>query len=330
MWREVGEFDEWRSRLAELLVVLTGAQQSAAQQADRYLDRVLGTQNIDPDAVGLVRPQAVAGVASDGRELATLLAQPITAAKLAVAAGASQVEGLAVGLATLQMLVRTQVADAGRAADTVAMVARPNAGGYTRMTVGKSCARCVILAGRWYRWSAGFKRHPQCNCTMVPSREALASDLRMDPRRQIEAGLVTGLSQREREAIALGADPSQVVNAQRGVKTAGGVESTTTGTTRRGVAGARILARDLVRAGGQDVTEQTFTNLTLDRLTTAGRLAELQQRGETFTRLTKTGREQQYAYRFARSPRLTPDQILASASSRDEAIRLLTNNGYII
>src|SRR5690348_18342012 len=38
-----------------------------------------------------------------------------------------------------------------------------------------SCQRCAILAGRWYRWSQGFLRHPRCDCVNLPAeRQAWA------------------------------------------------------------------------------------------------------------------------------------------------------------
>ena len=167
-----------------------------------------------------------------------------------------------------------------------------------------------------------------CDCVHIPVREADDS-LAYDPRGAIEAGMVTGLSKKELEAIRLGADPSQVVNARSGMYTAGEFQFTRTGTTRRGVAGARILAKDIDRALGVDVSANTYTNYTFDRLE-AAKYAELFRRGKTFTRLTRRGRVQKYSYRFVRTPRPSPSQIITSASSRDEAIRLLTNYGYLL
>jgi hypothetical protein len=153
--------------------------------------------------------------------------------------------------------------------------------------------------------------------------------LAFDPRKAIEAGQVTGLSKATTKAIVEhGADPAQVVNAQSGMYDAGEFKFTSTGTTRRAVAGARILAKDIDRAFGIDVKTQTYTNMAFDRQKVA-QYAAMFRRGKTYSRLTRTGREQQYAYRFTRTPRPTPSQIIASASSRTEATRLLTNYGYI-
>ncbi|MFD6770604.1 hypothetical protein ACFWC6_30775 [Micromonospora chalcea] len=151
----------WLRAVPRLLLVLIGAQSAAAGQADRYLDDVLDAQGIDPAAEGRVVPTALAGVASDGRDLSDLLYQPAVRALSGIRDGATVDQALAGGGAGLDMIVRTQVADAGRIADQVAMVAR-DVPGYRRMLVGGGCSRCAILAGRWYAYNAGFDRHPRC------------------------------------------------------------------------------------------------------------------------------------------------------------------------
>lgn len=168
-----------------------------------------------------------------------------------------------------------------------------------------------------------------CDCGHRPVRNASDTSA-YDTRKAIERGEVTGLSKANTKAILeYGANPSQVVNAQSGMYDIGQFTATTTGTTRRGIAGARILERDVARALGEDVSKRTFTNLTFDRYK-AAEYAELFRRGKNFARTTSGGRSQQYAYRYTRTPRPTPQQIVTSASSRDEAIRMLTNYGYLI
>ncbi|MBQ1064486.1 hypothetical protein [Micromonospora sp. C41] len=164
LWGEVDPArigPSWLRLVPRLLLVLVGAQTAAAGQADRYLDAVLDAQGIDPAGVGSVVPSALAGVASDGRDLSDLLYQPAIRALSGIRDGASVGQALAGGGAGLDMIVRTQVADAGRVADQVATVAR-DVPGYRRMLVGGGCSRCAILAGRWYAYNAGFDRHPRC------------------------------------------------------------------------------------------------------------------------------------------------------------------------
>jgi hypothetical protein len=150
-----------------------------------------------------------------------------------------------------------------------------------------SCSRCAILAGKWFRWNAGFSRHPRCDCRHIPAAED-AEDLRTDPAAAVASGQVTGLSQADQQALADGADLNQVVNAHRGMSTAtvGGqpVEVTTEGTTRRGYASS--VRRAITEQGGA-----TARNV---------------------------------------GPRLTPATIYQVTGSREDAVRLLVANGYVL
>lgn len=109
-------------------------------------------------------------------------------------------------------LVATLLQDAGRAAQGVSVAARPHIG-FVRMLTPPSCGRCAVLAGRVYRYSQGFLRHPGCDCTMLPT--TVANDQFVhDPSDLIAQGLVTGLSKADRQALADGADLGQVVNVR--------------------------------------------------------------------------------------------------------------------
>jgi hypothetical protein len=146
----------WTAQLPTVTGLVTAAQLSVADEAEDYLD------GFAPPADVEVQPSAFAGRASDGGNLASLLYQPAINALMAIGSGAPVDRALAGGRASLDMIVRTQVADAGRGADQVALTARTQVQGYVRQIVGNTCARCVILAGRFYRWNAGFQRHPRC------------------------------------------------------------------------------------------------------------------------------------------------------------------------
>jgi hypothetical protein len=229
--------ESWSARVPTLLLLLIGAQRIAAGQADTYLSAVLAEQDIDPMAEGVLNASALAGIASDGRPLETLLAQPGIVAKVALAQGATVERAMAAGGATAELIGHTQVADAGRVADQVALTARPQATGYVRMIAGKTCSRCLILAGRWYAYNTGFRRHPKCDCIHIPSRENTAGDLRTDPERAFAA---MGAAEQDRvfgkagaEAIRAGADISSVVNTRRGMYTADGRLYTREAATRQ-------------------------------------------------------------------------------------------------
>ncbi|MGI5144802.1 hypothetical protein ACQEVC_45545 [Plantactinospora sp. CA-294935] len=262
LWRQV-EPDRiavsWRSLLVRLLLVLVGAQQAAAGRADGYLTEVLDAQGLDPDPVGGVRIRSgsLAGVASDGRDLSGLLYRPVVTTLAGIGAGATVDRALAGGAAHLDMIVRTQVADAGRVADQVALTARPSVTGYVRMVVGGTCSRCILLAGQRYRWNTGFQRHPNCDCVHVPAAEDTADDVRTDPRRYFGS---LDAAEQDRvftkagaEVIRDGADIGQVVNARRGMYTAAdGRKLTREGARRRRM--ERLMPEQILRdaAGNRD------------------------------------------------------------------------------
>lgn len=117
--------------------------------------------------------------------------------------------------AAFDRLIATLVQDAGRTAMSVAGAVRPAVTGHVRYLNLPSCSRCVILAGRVYRYSDGFQRHPLCDCQMVLTTEEAGADLVSDPMEALERGLVRGLSQDDIAALELGADLGQVVNVRR-------------------------------------------------------------------------------------------------------------------
>lgn len=112
----------------------------------------------------------------------------------------------------LSRLVESLVQDATRAAESVSVATRPTVR-FVRYLTLPSCSRCVVLAGRVYRYSQGFLRHPNCDCVMLPTTVA-APDLVQDPVELAKAGQVRGLSQADMLAIEQGADFGQVVNVR--------------------------------------------------------------------------------------------------------------------
>lgn len=327
LWRQVDARDisgSWSTLLPDAAAVVGGAQLVAAEMADPYLTALGG-----PAVSQRVAAESFVGELPGGGDVANLLYMPAIAAKQAIAAGRPVEQAIESAGQQMLLYAKTALADTGRLATTASMTAHHSTGYYRALQL-PSCDRCAILAGRWYRYNAGFLRHPKCDCYHVPVWEADDS-LIFDARKAIESGQVHGLSHEESYAITqLGANPAQVVNAKRGLYTAAnGRRFTREATTRQGIAGARMLARDVDRSLGRDTTG-TYRNWTFTRREALEANAALFRRGKTFTRTTKSGRTQTYAYRFARSMRPTPEQILADATSRDDAIRLLTNYGYIL
>jgi hypothetical protein len=216
----------WTQQVASLVVIVSSAQGIAAASAGIYVDDALEAQGIFGDSAGTVRMNAFAGIASDGRPLASLLYEPAITTLQAIGGGASPARALTLGRTHLDMIVRTQVTDASRVANGVALTVRPHATGYVRMVSGGACSRCIVLAGRHYAWNQGFLRHPQCQCRNVPVAENVPGDVSTDPRKAFDA-----MSPAEQDrtftkagaaAIRSGADIGRVVNAGRGMYTAAG------------------------------------------------------------------------------------------------------------
>lgn len=223
---------------------------ASATDAGPYIAATLHELGLDAPAVAQVQPGAFVGVASDGRDLMSLLYEPVIAAKVAVGDGAAPSGGLMAGLQVLDRIVLTQIADAGRGAAGVAIVARPQVTGWVRMLTPPSCSRCAVLAGKFYRWNQGFARHPRCDCVHIPATESIASDLTVDARAAVLGGRVTGLSRADTRAIVDDhADVGQVINAHRGMFTAGNVKATSEAAPR-GV--QRLMPESIYRQAGAD------------------------------------------------------------------------------
>lgn len=227
LWQQMGEdFDTtWRRIEPRLLDVVTTAQVAAARTSIDYLSAVLyETGQVDLPA-GDIQPARFAGTAADGRSLDSLLFGAVTTAKTAVDAGQTIEDALTRGGRWLTMSVLTTVADANREAVHAGIGSRPAVSGWVRMLTPPSCKRCIILAGKWFRWNEGFKRHPRCDCRHIPSSEQLAGDFTTDPYEAFR-GMPKEQQEKvfgriEARAIRDGADIYRVVNiSERGLGTA--------------------------------------------------------------------------------------------------------------
>lgn len=240
LWSEVGLSDltgSWARQVPAMVSVLSGIQSKAAAAGAGYGAATLAQQGLYEAPRHFVDPQAFAGVASDGRSLAGLLYAPVPHTKALIAGGMEPAQALEQGGKFLTTITRTQVADAGRGAAGVDTATR-NKTGFIRMLNPPSCSRCSVLAGRFYRWNAGFDRHPRCDCIHVQTSIAAAETegLMHDPYEYFHS-----LSPKDQDkvytkagaqAIRDGGDLFQVVNSRRGMKPGGLV--TTEGTSKRG------------------------------------------------------------------------------------------------
>jgi hypothetical protein len=240
LWSEVGLADltgSWARNIPAMVSIMTGTQSKAATAGASYGAATLANQGLYEAPQHFVDPSAFAGVASDGRSLAGLLYSPVPHTKSLIAAGMDPQQALESGGKMLTTIARTQVADAGRGAAGVDTATRKRTG-FIRMLNPPSCARCSVLAGRFYRWNSGFDRHPRCDCVHVQTSveaartEGLMHDPyeyfhSLSPEAQDKAYTKAGA-----QAIRDGGDIFQVVNSRRGMKPGGLL--TTEGTSRRG------------------------------------------------------------------------------------------------
>lgn len=313
-WQRVDLDDivgSWEGAIAGLLRRVAEAQQQAATAGSRYAGAALRTQGVNAPSEARVNPSAFTGWASDGRPLESLLRAPLDVVAEGLDEGRSLEDSMKAGKASARRIAHTQVGDAGRVAAGVDIATRPHAG-WVRMLSGKSCSRCILLAGQFFRWNEGFERHPQDDCVHVPTStdQGRARELLSDPKTFFES-----LTREEQDAeftksgaqaIRDGADIGQVVNARRGMSTAAdsGLKITSEGTTRRGFAGSRAI-----RQGARVVTVKAET---VRRISRDG----------VVTRVVERDRVQTH--------RLMPESIYKIATSREQALALLKQYGFIV
>lgn len=198
----------WTTGVAQrIFLILSMGQETVASAAGRYVEDALRLQGATVD-VPTINALNFAGISSDGRDLESLLVGSVARSFERLNRGDSPQAALAAGANFLTLVASTQISDAGRAADQVALTAaEPREDdvepardttappsltkvryGWVRMLTPPSCSRCAILAGQFYKWNDGFLRHPMCwpAGTVVSGPEVLVSS-----RRWYEGELVT-------------------------------------------------------------------------------------------------------------------------------------------
>ena len=289
-WDRMQSVDDWPMIVDEVTAITAAGQLAVARRGIEF-----AAESLDDEAVAAVSAREFAGVAPDGRRLDSLLYSSVVHAREKYSKVDEQLES---GRKWLAMLAHTAVADAGRGATQAQIVATPRAG-YLRMVSPPCCQRCAVLAGKFFRWNEGFRRHPNCDCTHVPTTGKAPAGY-VD---SIDPAQVHDLTEAQRQAIEDGADFNQVVNAyRRRTKDREGYMSTSEGTTRRGW--SSYVRREVAR-----------------------------QRQEIAAETVKASgpRGAVSAYPVRRTERrLTPEAIYRAAESREEAVRLLALNGYIL
>jgi hypothetical protein len=286
--------------LPQLLAAVTAGQLAAASGAPEYVATSVSMDGRTADPVATVPARRFAGLASDGRPLIGLLTQPLLRTLYLRTRGADDAAALSGGRLSLETVVRTEVLDTGRDAVSVAAGLDRSVTGYVRQVSLPACGRCVLLAGKFFRRNAGFDRHPRCDCQHVPTgRVVQPGEVDQDPRT-----LFNGMTREQQdrafgkdnaEVIRRGGDIGQVVNARRGMATAGS-NWTTEGTTSRGAFG---------RSQGA----------------TRGRFSQQQ-------RVRASSQREQAGKRLA-GPRPSPGALLRFANDPDEFALALERAGYL-
>lgn len=237
--------EAWRDAVQAIGNRLLALQVAGAGYADAYLNDVLDAQGADPAALARVNPGAFADLTDGGGSWLQALVFAPNSVRLPGVDWWTRFQFVAASIVT------TALNDTARGAVQAGMQARPAVTGYIRMLRGTSCARCAILAGRRYKSAVAFQRHKRCDCIHIPAAENADDDWATDPDAYFRS-LTTDQQDRlftkaGAEAIRLGADMNQVVNARAGITVAQAfgqtVQTTTVGTTRRGLAGQRLQGR---------------------------------------------------------------------------------------
>ena len=211
LWAELNGSDldaSWSSGLGMAVSrAVAAGQLVAASTGQAYVDAAVAAQGessrYEPEAKTVVARQ-FSNTASDGRDLATLLYEPIIRTKTLLKSGVTLQESMLGGLMSMQRIVDSEIADAGRGAASVAMTGNRAVVGYLRQVRAGACARCVLLAGRWYRYNADFQRHKRCfpAGVMVSGPQTLAAT-----RRWYEGELVVLTTASGQELPATGNHP---------------------------------------------------------------------------------------------------------------------------
>lgn len=230
LWRRVDptQVDASMQVIRQHLVrALQGYRRQAAIAAAAYTPALLRETRLATEPVGELNLDRFLEYAPDGRTVDGLYEQAAISAKTRMSRGLMPQLALQQVSALVLTMTLTTLSDTVRSVVAADMTRRPQVTGYVRQLVPPSCSRCVILAGRWYRWNEGFQRHPGCDCIHIPAREDNAGDLTTDP--YVYFNSLTKEQQdrlfgkADAQAIRDGADIYRVVNIrERGLATAKG------------------------------------------------------------------------------------------------------------
>lgn len=270
-WRKVGDnLDAGFMRAApEMVAVIETAQRRTVEAVANYVPAMLEAQGGASANVPVftVAPAAFVGFGADGYPIETMVTGARVETIKALERGVPYTQAKAHADRWLQAALSTLLADTARGVIGSQTYARPVAG-YTRMLVGQSCGRCIILAGRVYKSSQAFDRHPHCDCIHIPVAESKYFDTAVNPAAYLnsldEAQLARVLGSKANARVwteFAGRDGqsvmNQLVNAYRrsgavrkGQQYGRNIKYSTEGITARGVAFQQMMQNPVLRSMG--------------------------------------------------------------------------------
>ena len=210
--------DYWQGGVGEAIAqTVSAGQYAAANTAGLYVDQAVTDQGV-PIGEYAVDARAFSGVSETGGSLKSAMFRVVQALLADLAAGRPRLEAQLSAKARATLFGGNEVANAARAAESAGITGTSHVTGYIRELNLPSCDRCIILAGRWYRWSAGFQRHPRCDCFHIPAVDAqqgadFSPHEYFDSLSAAEQDNIFGKA--NAEAIRMGADMGRVVNANQ-------------------------------------------------------------------------------------------------------------------
>ena len=220
LWQTVNPGDlvnSWQALLPAASDVVATAQYVAATDSAAFAVSALEWQDLDSTGPA-TDGRAFAGIMqATGASVDAALAGAAYRTLDAIAAGQMLKSALTTGSAEIARVTQLAVFGASEGAASTVTASRKGMG-WVRVAQAGCCPRCSVLAGRFYRWNRGFKRHAHCRCTHVPSAEAVAGSVGQDPYQLFNA--LAEVDQNRiwttagAQALRDGADIYQVANAK--------------------------------------------------------------------------------------------------------------------
>lgn len=236
--------ESWNRTNVDFITLFAALQTRAASDAMDASTLMLAEQDdyVRPD--GIANPKAFGtGFAPSGIDLESYFSIPVTRTLQAIKSGVGESDAMQIGRATLRQMSTQALEDTSVSAMGVSITQRAGVG-YVRVESPDCCPRCAILAGKYFRHSQNFLRHPKCHGTTIPCKgrdKAEKQGWITDPmdrfNRMSEAEQDRVFGHADAQAIRDGADIYQVVNAHRGMRPVGrgNISMTTSeGTSRYG------------------------------------------------------------------------------------------------